>query len=61
MIEQPIQKILEIGYALPYPLTLEEMELYNGEAICKELGLEYTSLEDGIKKTYQAFLPVFKK
>ena len=61
IIEQPIQKLLELEYVLPYPLTLEEMELYNGEAICKELDLEYTALEVGMKKTYQAFLPVFKQ
>ena len=61
IIEQPIQKLLDLEYVLPYPLTLEEMELYNGEAICKELDLEYTSLEIGMKKTYQAFLPVFKQ
>lgn len=61
IINQTIDEALQANYPLPYPLTKEEMELYNGQKICEELGLQYTPLQEGIKKTYDAFLPVFSK
>ena len=45
---------------LPFPIYDHETELYNGQKICDELNLTYTSLEDGLKITYEAFVPVFK-
>lgn len=60
-IEATIQEAIQKGYPLPYPLLKEEQEYYNGQRICQELGLQYTSLQDGLKKTYQAFLPVYIK
>ena len=50
-----------MSYPLPYPIFKQEEELYNGQLISKELGLQYTSLDEGMKKTYQAFLPVYQK
>lgn len=55
-----IQEALQLQYPLPYPLFKEEQELYNGEKI-KELGFQYTTLKEGLIKTYEAFLPVYKK
>lgn len=48
-------------YPLIYPLYAHETELYHGEKICYELSLQYTSPQEGFKKTYAAFLPVFQK
>lgn len=55
-----IQEALQLQHPLPYPLFKEEQELYNGEKI-KEHGFQYTSLKEGLIKTYEAFLPVYKK
>ncbi|MBD5544840.1 MAG: NAD-dependent epimerase/dehydratase family protein [Lachnospiraceae bacterium] len=44
---------------LPFPLTKEETELYDGGKIKKELAFEYTSFEEGMEKTFQAFKNVF--
>lgn len=49
------------NYPLPYPVFKQEQEIYNGQKICKELGLEYTTLEEGMKKTYDAFYSVYAK
>lgn len=40
---------------LPFPVTKEETEIYNGKRAQEELGIEYTSLEEGMKKTYNCF------
>lgn len=55
-----IEEALQEQYPLPYPLLKEEQELYSGKKI-ETLGLTYTSLKEGLKNTYEAFLPVFQK
>jgi Nucleoside-diphosphate-sugar epimerases len=52
---------IEHQYPLPYPIYKEETQLYNGDLIQTELNLQYTPIEIGMKETYEAFLPVFKK
>lgn len=54
-----IQEAATLQYPLPYPLFQEEQELYSGQKI-ETFGLKYTTLEEGLKKTYKAFLPVYK-
>lgn len=54
-----IQEAATLQYPLPYPLFQEEQELYSGQKI-ETFGLKYTALEEGLKKTYKAFLPVYK-
>ena len=54
-----IQEAATLQYPLPYPLFQEEQELYSGQKI-ETFGLKYTTLEEGLKKTYEAFLPVYK-
>jgi nucleoside-diphosphate-sugar epimerase len=49
----------EMGIPLPFPVYEEETELYENEKSKRELGLSYTSFEDGIVRTYQAFKGVF--
>lgn len=54
-----IQEAATLQYPLPYPLFQEEQELYSGQKI-ETFGLKYTALEEGLEKTYKAFLPVYK-
>lgn len=44
---------------LPFAVFEEETELYSNEKSKKELGMVYTSFQEGMKKTYQAFKGVF--
>lgn len=60
IIDQTIEQALSQNYPFPYPLTKEEQELYDGSTICKDLDFHYTPLQEGIQKTYQAFLPIFQ-
>lgn len=47
------------GIPLPFPLYPGETELYSNEKSKIELGIIYTPLSEGMKKTYQAFRGVF--
>lgn len=40
---------------LPFPVTEDENEIYNGKRAERELGIKYTTLLDGMKKTYNCF------
>lgn len=59
--EASISQLLSMKYPLPYPIYETENENYNGEKIKNELGLSYTSLHEGMSKTFQAFYHVYKK
>ena len=50
---------MEQNIPLPFPLIKEETELYDGSRLERELGFEYTSFEQGMEKTFQAFKNVF--
>lgn len=54
---QPVttKEAIEEGAHLPFPLQKEETELYDGKKAERELGITYTSLEEGMRKTYNAF------
>lgn len=54
-----IEDILENNILAPFPLTLEETEICDGSKITEECNFSYTTLRDGMKKTYNAFKPVF--
>lgn len=58
--EVTVKQVLEQNLPLPFPLTEEETELYNGNKIVRELNFEYTPFEQGIKKTFQAFKNVYE-
>lgn len=49
----------EQGIPLPFPVYEEETELYSNEKSKQELGISYTSLAEGMEKTYRAFKGVF--
>ncbi|MCH5259138.1 MAG: NAD-dependent epimerase/dehydratase family protein [Lachnospiraceae bacterium] len=44
---------------LPFPATAAETELCSNEKSIRELGMEYTDLQDGMMRTYRAFKNVF--
>lgn len=50
----------EQGILLSFPVYSEETELYSNEKSKTELGITYTPLSEGMKKTYQAFRGVFE-
>ena len=44
---------------IPFPTTAAETELCSNEKSKRELGMEYTSFHEGMRRTYQAFKNVF--
>lgn len=58
--EITVNQILEQNIPLPFPLTKEETELYDGSKIETESDFLYTSFDDGMKKTFPAFKSVFE-
>ncbi len=55
-----VREVIENRLPLPFPLTKEESELFDGSKLTETLGITYTPIEEGLKKTYEAFLPVFE-
>ncbi|MDE7253243.1 MAG: NAD-dependent epimerase/dehydratase family protein [Acetatifactor sp.] len=49
------------GFPLPFAVQEIETHLCNNEKSKRELGMEYTSLEAGMLKTYRAFYGVFRE
>ncbi len=50
-----VEEINEKRIPLPFPLTEKEESLYTGDRILS-LGLVYTSLSEGLRKSYEAYL-----
>jgi len=50
-----VKDIQAKNIALPFPLTKDETELYCGEQV-RELGVNYTPIEQGMKKAYEFFI-----
>lgn len=44
---------------VPFPATKQETELCSNAKSKLELGMEYTAFQEGMRRTYQAFKPVF--
>lgn len=55
VLEMPLEQAMLYSMLLPFPVTKQETELYSGEKIAKELNLSYTTLNDGMKITYNFF------
>lgn len=53
--EEALKEAAEGKVHLPFPVTEEENEIYDGSKAERELGIKYTSLLDGMKKTYNCF------
>lgn len=61
VIDVTVAEVLEQGLPLPFPLTEYESELFDGSLAVQELGIGYTPIREGMKKTYDSFRPVFEK
>lgn len=59
-IHVPYQEAVEKGIPVPFPATAFETELYTNEKSVQVLGMQYTSLSEGMKKTYNAFKNVYQ-
>ena len=55
-----VEESFREGVPLPFPLTAEESELYDGEKITRALGLTYTPFRDGMEKTFISFRSVYE-
>lgn len=44
---------------IPFPATAAETELCSNEKSVRELGMEYIDIQEGMRRTYQAFKNVF--
>lgn len=58
-IQMTVQEAAAQGIPLPFAVYEGETELYSNEKSKKELGMVYTSFQEGMKKTYRAFKGVF--
>ena len=54
-----VQQVIEENIPVPFPLTPEESELFDGSRAARELGIEYTPLDSAMVNTYNAFKSVF--
>lgn len=64
--EEPVRELpmtaeqaLQQGLPLPFAVTAQETELYENAKSIQEMGITYTSLEEGMGKTYRAFRNVY--
>lgn len=64
--EEPVQELsmtaqqaIQQGLPLPFAVTAQETELYENARSIQELGLTYTTLEEGMGKTFRAFKAVY--
>ncbi len=55
-----VEQAMQAGIPLPFPLTPEEAECFDGNKFCRELGFCYTPFRDGLQKTYQSTKPVYQ-
>lgn len=53
-VEVSVQDVIDRGIPLPFPLTREESERYNGEQVTK-LGVAYTPIQEGMSATFQEY------
>jgi len=55
-----VSEVLAQNIPLPFPLTADESELFDGSRITRELGTSYIPFEEGMQKAFNAFKPVFE-
>lgn len=58
-VQMTVQEAAAQGIPLPFAVYEEETELYSNEKSKKDLGMVYTSFQEGMNKTYRAFKGVF--
>ena len=47
-----VEEVIAQNLPLPFPLTAAESELFDGSRVCRELGLRYTPVKEGMEKAY---------
>lgn len=55
----PAAQMIERQMFLPFPVTAQETQLYDGRKVAETTGLAYTPVAEGMKKAYAAFAGVF--
>ena len=55
-----VSDVLSQNIPLPFPLTAEESELFDGTKITRQLGTSYIPLEEGMQKAFNAFRSVYE-
>lgn len=60
-LELSVDQAQAQGFPLPFAVQENETHLCSNEKSKRELGMEYTSLEAGMTKTYRAFYGVFRE
>lgn len=58
-VEFSVLQAQEQGVPLPFPVTAAESRLCVNDKSKQELGIRYSSLEEGMRKTYNAFRGIF--
>lgn len=61
IVRLSVSEAVNRGVPLPFPVEASETELYSSEKSVRELGLAYTGLDEGMKRTYRAFRSVFSE
>ena len=56
-----VSEVLAQNIPLPFPLTADESELFDGTKIAKQLGTSYLSFEEGMQKAFNAFKSVYDR
>lgn len=56
-----VNEVLRQRIPLPFPLTEEESELFDGSKIVRDLGFAYSDLKESMKLTFQAFRGVYEQ
>ncbi|MCM1044942.1 MAG: NAD-dependent epimerase/dehydratase family protein [Candidatus Gastranaerophilales bacterium] len=56
-VKVSVRDVIEKGIPLPFPLTDEESEHYDGERVT-ELGVTYTPIGEGMAETFRAYLKI---
>jgi len=54
-----VEQVLRDNLPLPFPLTAEESELFDGGKLTQVLGVRYTPFLEGMEKTFKAFKSVY--
>ena len=60
LIPVTVQEVLEKNLPLPFPLTEDENELFDGTKITRELGFGYTPFRENLQKAWNAFAEIMQ-
>lgn len=54
-----LEQAAQLGFPIPFPATAQETELVSNSRSKTELGMEYISFREGMRKTWKAFYNVY--